>query len=148
MKPFFLPAVLAVDIYAYLDGIARFPSIPSIESYFAFKLMGSVIAKTIIYATGFANIQAWSLLFLSALFLNVWLLPVLYVMALPFGDSSPGLRKDRDMLIEVLYFLTDEQEREEKILAFKTSWMSFKKQFISLGDSIPTELATNEKAYI
>ena len=146
---FFLPLCLVLDLYAYLDAIVRFPSTPQFDSYFAFKLMASVLGKTVVYAMGFLPTHSWSLMFLSAMFLNVWLLPVLYVMALPFGDTSTTFRKDRDMLIELYCVITDASEREERIHSIQTSWLSLRKQVmlgLSLnGIDIPSN---NEKAYI
>jgi hypothetical protein len=82
VKPFFIGSVLFMNAYGYLDAIVRFPSVPQLESYFCVKLFLCVIGKTVAYAVGFIGIPNWPLLFLSALFLNVWLLPVLYVLAI------------------------------------------------------------------
>lgn len=125
VRPFFLPVVLACDIYGYLDGIVRFPSIPKLESFFCLKLFSSVIVKTVAYSIGFVNIHNWALIFLSALVLNVWLLPVLYVLAVPYGDGSP-FRKDRDMLLQLCVYLIDAKEREDAKHRFSASleWLS------------------------
>lgn len=120
-----------VGIYGYLDAILRFPSVPRLESFFAVKLLISVIAKTVLYAIGFIHIDHWTLPFLSALFLNVWLLPVLYVMLLPLGDSSP-FRMDRDMLISLFYIVAEPKDRDEAFHSLRLAWWGLKKRFGTL----------------
>jgi hypothetical protein len=163
-----LPVSLFIDGYAYMDAVVRFPSIPRLESYFALKLMASVIAKTVIYVVGFSETGHWGLVFLSALFMNVWLLPVMYLMVLPFGDSSP-FRKDRDLAIELLLFIIDPVDRQDKIHSARMAWLGIKKRMgllrtvsvsprkgslpvtlAGLPREVPirTELTMNEKAYI
>ena len=110
VRPYFLTTVLVVNIWAYFDAIIRYPSVPQLESVFCLKLLASVVVKTVAYSIGFLDIHKWALLFLSALFLNVWLLPVLYVLAVPYGDPSP-FRKDRDLLHTLLLLVIDRRER-------------------------------------
>ena len=157
---------MIVNIYAYFDAIIRFPSVPVLESYFAIKLMSSVIGKTLLYAIGLSgSYHHWAALLICMLFVNVWLLPVMYVMALPFGDSSP-FRKDRDMALEFFSFVTDSKDRADKIHAMRAGWVSLRKKLglaktvslsprkgssglpVSLGTPMRTELTIKEKAYI
>lgn len=162
-KSFFLPYCVLCNTYAYLDAIVRFPSVPGLESYFAIKLIASVIGKTVVYAIGLSSSGNWGAWLLATLFLNVWLLPVMYVMALPFGDSSP-FRKDRDMAVEVFLILADSKERNDKIHTLRVSFQNFRKLLgfsrtvslsprkgslpVSLGTPMRTELSLNDKAYI
>ena len=145
-----------MNIYGYLDAILRFPSVPQLESYFCLKLLVAVIAKTVAYSLGFIEIHRWALLFLSALFLNVWLLPVLYVLAVPYGDSSP-FRKDRDMLVQLVLFLVDPRERSDMLHLGAVSLRSLRRSLSSSSRTgavtVPlgparTELVVNEKTYL
>ena len=164
VKWFFLPVVLFINIYGFLDAVVRFPSVPQLESYFCGKLFLSVLGKTVVYAVGFIGIKHWALLFLSALFLNVWLLPVLYVLAIPFGDTSP-FHKDRDMLVRLFLCAADPKERELALHSLRMSWMSFKRAWgltqpvavsprranqTALHSTSPvrTEFVLHDKAYI
>jgi hypothetical protein len=103
----------------YLDAIIRFPMVPQLESIFCLKLVSSVVGKTIAYSMGFIDIHNWALLFLSVLFLNVWLLPVLYVLIVPYGDSSP-FRKDRDILIRLYRFIVNKRHRQDTLTSLRT----------------------------
>ena len=40
-----------------------------------------------VYAIGFRNLGKNAIFFLVSLFANVWCVPLLYVMALPIGDT-------------------------------------------------------------
>lgn len=91
------------------------------------KLLLAVIGKTVLYAIGFIHIELWTLQFLSILFLNVWLLPVLYVMVLPLGDSSP-FRVDRDMLTSLFYIVVEPKDRDEALHSLRITWLGLKKR--------------------
>jgi hypothetical protein len=112
------------------------------------KLFASVIAKTVAYSIGFVNIHNGALLFLSALVLNVWLLPVLYVLAVPYGDASP-FRKDRDMFVYLCVFLLDRKEREDVLHAFRVEWDSMTSVLASLrGTKKGHKYLLDEKAFL
>ena len=146
-RSFVLPVVTFINVYGYCDAVLRFPSIPRLDSFFAAKLLICLIAKTVVYATGFIHIQDWALSFLSGLFVNVWLLPVLYVMALALGDSSP-FRKDRDMLISVLALLADRQERIDILTSVRRHYAALRKHWHLERFALRSELIINDKAYI
>lgn len=117
-----------MNLWGYVDAVYRFPSVPELESFFCLKLVICVIAKTVVYSIGFIDIHKWALLFLSALFLNVWLLPILYVLIVPYGDSSP-FRSDRDILIQFFLYFFDSNERQrivrsisEHVAIMKSRW--------------------------
>ena len=116
--------VSLVNVLGYLDAIIRFPRVPVFDSFFALKLVLCVIAKTVAYSMGFIDVQKWTLTFLTALFMNVWLLPVLYVLVIPYGDSSP-FRKDRDILVSVFYVLIDRSERAKALESLFSLFPSF-----------------------
>lgn len=162
-KSFFLTCCMVINVYGYLDAIVRFPSVPGLESYFAIKLISAVIAKTVVYGIGLVGSSSWGGILLTSLFQNVWLLPVMYVMALPFGDSSP-FRKDRDMAVELYFFLTDSKDCSDKLHTARSYWETIRKKLglvkavsltprqgslpVSLGTPMRTQLSLNEKAYI
>ena len=107
-------------------------------------MLVAVIAKTVAYSVGFIDIHRWALLFLSALFLNVWLPPVLYVLAIPYGDSSP-FRMDRDMLLRILWTIFDSRERSEIKHKISVTVESFQRE---LGLRIPRRIEMHEKSYL
>jgi hypothetical protein len=82
-------AIVLVDLLGYLDALVRLPVVPSFDSVYGIRLLASVAVKTVAYSVGFVDIHKHTLLFLSALFMNVWLLPVLYLLVVPYGDRSP-----------------------------------------------------------
>lgn len=102
--------VLAVDTAGYLDAIVRFPAVPTAESFFCVKLLLSVVLKTVSYCLGFVDIHRNTHLFLASLFINVWLLPVLYVLVIPYGDSSP-FRDDKDVFRTCMDALKNKSQR-------------------------------------
>jgi hypothetical protein len=108
-----------VNLIVYFDAILRFPRVPSFDSFFALKLVFGVVAKTIAYSMGFIDVQRWTLTFLAVLFLNVWLIPVMYVLVIPYGDSSP-FRKDKDILVSLYHFIVDKRARTSAIHTFLT----------------------------
>lgn len=114
-----------MNILGYLDAIIRFPRVPSFDSFFAFKLVLCVIAKTIAYSMGFIDVQRWTLTFLTALCLNVWLLPVMYALIVPYGDSSP-FRKDKDIVLALFDLIIDQNQRTEALRSL-ASVLSFSK---------------------
>jgi hypothetical protein len=144
VRSFFLPIVLLSNFYGYGDAVLRFPSVPELDSFFCVKLLVAVIAKTVAYSVGFIDVHRWALLFLSALFLNVWLPPVLYVLAIPFGDTSP-FRKDRDMLLRIMWILLDSRERSEMVHIARTSFESFRRE---IGALLPRRIELHEKSYL
>jgi hypothetical protein len=146
-RSFVLPLVTFINVYGYCDAVLRFPSIPRLDSFFAAKLLICLIAKTVVYATGFIHIHEWALSFLSGLLVNVWLLPVLYVMALPLGDTSP-FRKDRDMLISILVLLADKRERSDILNSVKRHCTALRKHWDLERLALRSELIINDKAYI
>ena len=117
-----------MNIWGYLDAVFRFPFVPQFESFFGFKLILCVITKTVAYSVGFLEIHKWALLFLSALFLNVWLLPILYVLVVPYGDSSQ-FRTDRDILLQGLLCLFDSHHREALVYSLGQSLHSARQKF-------------------
>lgn len=112
-----------MNLIVYFDAILRFPRVPSFDSFFALKLVFGVIAKTIAYSMGFIDVQRWTLTFLAVLFLNVWLIPVMYVLVIPYGDSSP-FRKDKDILVSLYHFIVDKRSRTFTIHTC-LSWFGF-----------------------
>ena len=90
---------------------------------------------------GFIDVHRLTLTFLSALFLNVWLLPVLYVLVIPYGDSSP-FRKDKDIMVTLYNFIVDQRSRSIAMNTF-LSLIPFSFPYTSR-----TIIASKEKSWI
>jgi len=105
-KPWLIIPVLICDIWGMYDAVARYPVVHDIDSFFTLKEVVLLAAKTLAYAMGFRNIGRMAGWFLLCLFTNVWFLPLLYLMALPIGDSQMQHAKtdviDQDLVIRLI----------------------------------------------
>lgn len=131
-----------------MDAVIRYPTVPKLESFFCLKLMMCALGKTVAYSIGFVDIHGWVMLFLAALVINVWLPPILYVLAVPYGDSSP-FQRDQDMLVRVFWLMVDHQEREE-FLALAKLWLtkSWRWSAKLVNGPPPLGVVVDEKSYL
>lgn len=73
--------------WGMFDAIIRFPVVHDLDTFFSIKQVAFVGLRTMVYAIGFRNLGKNAIFFLICLFANVWCVPLLYVMALPIGDT-------------------------------------------------------------
>eukprot|EP00397_Hematodinium_sp_SG-2012_P020550 GEMP01021176.1.p1 GENE.GEMP01021176.1~~GEMP01021176.1.p1 ORF type:complete len:218 (+),score=21.96 GEMP01021176.1:83-736(+) len=96
------------NIWGMYDAIARYPVVHDVDSFFTLKEIVIVAGKTIGYSVGFRNIGRMAGWFLLCLFVNVWFLPLMYLMALPIGDVQLQHAKsdvtDEDVIVRILNF--------------------------------------------
>ncbi|CAD7937715.1 unnamed protein product [Amoebophrya sp. A25] len=107
--------VMFCNFWGMFDAILRFPTVHELDSFFSLKMIVLVALKTMTYAVGFKNMGKNAILFLGCLFGCVWSMPLLYVMALPIGDSRMAHARtdcrDVDVLLKI-YIFCSQQESE------------------------------------
>ncbi|CEM06374.1 unnamed protein product [Vitrella brassicaformis CCMP3155] len=102
---FYILLALVTNVWGFLDGIHRYPK-PIVRdpvNLFVGKVTLLSVAKALTFVFGFR--YRTSLWFLWWFFLNVWTLPLFFVMSLPFGDKrlshAPMDTVDKDMLVQL-----------------------------------------------
>merc|ERR1719330_1333913 len=92
--------VLAVSLLANfwggLDALLRYPAAHYVESFFCVKQFALIAAKTIAFFIGIGMVSPKQnvALFFGALVLDIWWLPILYVMALPLNRLEQVVEDD------------------------------------------------------
>eukprot|EP00931_Biecheleriopsis_adriatica_P044579 TRINITY_DN25512_c0_g1_i2.p1 TRINITY_DN25512_c0_g1~~TRINITY_DN25512_c0_g1_i2.p1 ORF type:complete len:181 (-),score=25.73 TRINITY_DN25512_c0_g1_i2:60-602(-) len=101
------------NLWGGLDALLRFPAAHDFESCFTAKQMLLLALKTMSYSCGFISFRQHIGKFIAHLLLNVWGLPVLYLMALPLdpcqqvGDEE----FDTDLAVRVWKLAVNCKER-------------------------------------
>lgn len=136
-KPWLMVPVLICNIWGMYDAIARFPIVHDVDSFFTLKEIVLVAGKTLGYSLGFRNIGRLAGWFLLCLFVNVWFVPLMYLMALPIGDLQVQNARsdviDDDLFIRLYGF----RKREQRAMYMRKLVRSFEGTLIFLGRSIP-----------
>eukprot|EP00930_Biecheleria_cincta_P032995 TRINITY_DN22855_c0_g1_i1.p1 TRINITY_DN22855_c0_g1~~TRINITY_DN22855_c0_g1_i1.p1 ORF type:complete len:227 (-),score=27.73 TRINITY_DN22855_c0_g1_i1:227-907(-) len=79
---------LLVNLWGGMDAVLRFPASHDLESWFSAKQFVLLIVKTVGYAFGLVSFRQNVSRFIAILLLNIWGLPVLYLMALPLDPMG------------------------------------------------------------
>lgn len=112
----FLVLVLC-NAWGMLDAVLRFPAVHDIDTFFSMKQLVLLVVKTLCYSLGFREISKSVGWFLMSVFGNVWAVPLLYLMALPIGDSSAQCadlgERDVDILLKMYRFCTNPSKRRQ-----------------------------------
>lgn len=104
---------LLVNLWGGMDALLRFPASHDLESWFSVKQILLLSIKTMGYAWGFLSFRQNLGKFIGLLLLNIWGLPVLYLMALPL-DPLEQVADDEynvDLAYRVLQLVTNYKER-------------------------------------
>jgi len=109
--------IFVVNCWGTLDAVLRFPVIHNFSSMFVCKQLALVMLKVLCYVCGFHDAVDRLALFVIALLGLVFTLPLLYITALPIGDSAQLHMKhdavDKDLFVRFLQVFHDPQSRAE-----------------------------------
>merc|ERR1719296_144754 len=116
---------LLANIWGGLDAVLRYPAAHDFESFFTWKQILLVATKTVAYSFGMVSFKQDLCIFLLVLFLNIWGLPVCYLMALPMDPReqviAPGAY-DADLLLRIWQLASCSIERRRCMLTCR-GWM-------------------------
>lgn len=107
-----------VNVWGGFDALLRFPASHSLESFFSAKQFVLIAVKTVGYAFGFVTMRHHSWIFILTLLLNIWGLPILYIMALPLDPMEQVVKHDEydvDLLLRVWQLAVCSHERRRCI---------------------------------
>jgi len=124
VKPRTVTISLVVNLWGGMDALLRFPAAHDLESWFSVKQILLLSAKTMGYAWGFVSFRADLGKFIALLLLNIWGMPVLYLMALPL-DPLEQVADDEynvDVAVRVLQLVTNSLERRRCIDTCRVWW--------------------------
>lgn len=114
-QPWVSAVSLAANLWGGLDALLRFPASHDLESLFAVKQFLLLLTKTFSYAFGINDFRQHIGMFLLVLLINIWGLPVLYLMALPLDPAeqvAADERDDVDLVVRVWQLTTCRTERQ------------------------------------
>jgi len=109
-----LVVVLGVNLWGWLDALLRFPVAHDLDSLFAAKQFVLLTVKTLSYAFGIVGFRQHIGEFLMLALLNIWCLPILYLMALPFHPAQKAATdgRDVDLIVRLWQLGTCKRERQ------------------------------------
>jgi len=116
-----------VNFWGGLDALLRFPAAHDLESWFSAKQFMLLLVKTACYAFGFIGFKQHIGKFIALILLNVWGLPVLYLMALPL-DPCEQVAEDEydvDLALRVWQLAMCSKERRKSFDTCR-SWVNRK----------------------
>lgn len=130
---------LLVNLWGGMDAVLRFPASHYLESWFSVKQFALLIVKTAVFALGLFSIRentsksmSFSIsenmsTFTAILLLNIWGLPVLYLMALPMDPREQVVddESDVDLALRVWQLAMCSRERR-RCMDTCRSWMNRK----------------------
>jgi len=128
---------LIVNLWGGLDALLRFPAAHEFESFFATKQFLLLVAKTFSYAFGIVGFREHVGMFLLFLLINIWGLPVLYLMALPLDPAEQVVadeRDDVDLVVRVWQLTTCHTERQ-RCLRSCNNWLH--RRFYAISQRSP-----------
>lgn len=115
LKPWMLIVILVCNLWGMLDAFLRFPVVHDFDSLFGLKQSAMVVGKLIGYAVGFRNIGRRPGWFILSVICCVFLLPILWFIALPIGDVDSYHQKhdvvDVDLMVRLWQALFRRAER-------------------------------------
>jgi len=107
--------IFVVNCWGTLDAVLRFPVMHSFSSMFVWKQLALVMLKVMCYVCGFHDAVDRLALFVIALLGLVFTLPLLYITALPMGDSPQMHMKhdavDKDLFVRCLQVFHDPESQ-------------------------------------
>mmetsp|Transcript_51001 Transcript_51001/g.95463 ORF Transcript_51001/g.95463 Transcript_51001/m.95463 type:complete len:227 (-) Transcript_51001:184-864(-) len=115
---------LFVNCWGGLDALLRFPAAHDLESWFSAKQFCLLLVKTVTYAFGFIGFRMHIGKFIALILLNVWGLPVLYLMALPLDPCEQVAQEeyDVDLVFRVWQLAVCSKERRKCLDTCRWWW--------------------------
>lgn len=114
---------LSINLWGSFDALLRFPAAHDLESFFAVKQIVLHLMKGFAYAFGIIGLGTHISEFVLILVLNIWALPVLYLMALPLNPAEQVADKesdDVDLVVRVWELSTCHTERQRCLKTCRT----------------------------
>lgn len=124
-RPWVFAVSLVVSIWGGVDALLRFPAAHDAESIFSIKQGLLLFAKTLSYAFGINGFRMHVGLFMLILLIDIWGLPVLFLMALPLDPAEQVASDDRDdidIAVKAWRLTTCQKERQRCLRTCKT-WL-------------------------
>ncbi|KAF4684050.1 hypothetical protein FOZ60_008320 [Perkinsus olseni] len=91
----FLFVAFLCNFWGLFDVLRTFPRIRDLDSWQSAKLTVLLMLKTFAYCLCLAYNSSRAVLFMITTFTNVWLLPIMFLVALPYGfEVTEGPRLD------------------------------------------------------
>lgn len=124
MQRWVIGMVMLCDLWGSVDAILRYPSVYDFNSFFSLKQVVLLIAKTCSYAFGITNFNLPIAICLILVLLFTWLLPMMYLVALPFDEEDQLVKSDaRDVdLLVHLWRLAVSSSKRRQCLAICAKW--------------------------
>lgn len=118
---------LLVNLWGGMDAVLRFPASKDLESWFSAKQFALLILKTVGFGYGFVSLRQNMGIFIAILLLNIWGLPVFYLMALPLDprEQVADDEYDVDLALRVWQLAMCSKERRRCIHTCQC-WMNRK----------------------
>lgn len=116
---------VGIDLWGGLDALLRFPASHTLESFFTCKQVFLLVGKTCVHAFGMTSLRRHVAKLLVIMCLNVWCLPLLYLMALPLDPKEQLLKDDAydvDLAARVWQLAVCRSERRQCIATCRTWW--------------------------
>lgn len=124
-NPWVAKVSILVNVWGGLDAILRFQAAHELESFFAAKQFTLQVTKTVAFIGGIRGFRQNVCKFTMLLLLDVWGMPVLYLMALPVhAATSRDDASDVDLILRVWQLATSWKERHKFWTRCQTWWLS------------------------
>mmetsp|Transcript_63293 Transcript_63293/g.184998 ORF Transcript_63293/g.184998 Transcript_63293/m.184998 type:complete len:229 (+) Transcript_63293:122-808(+) len=114
-----------VNIWGPLDALLRYPAAHHFASFFSVKQFLLLFAKTFAIAAGVVSYKNNLAKFFMELLLNIWGLPVIYLMALPLDPAEQVIKDDTydvDIAVRLWQLVAYSQERHHCLTTCKRWW--------------------------
>lgn len=116
---------LVVGTWGHLDAVLRFPAAHNVDSFFSVKQFIMIVFKTLSYAFGMSGFRQHVCKLVFVLLVDVWCLPVLYLMALPLDPAEQVAADegdDVDLAVRVWQLATNQRQRRRCLDTCKSWW--------------------------
>jgi len=121
-----LPVSIIVNLWGPFDAIKRFPIVHGFETFFPWKQLMLLVVKCIAYLVSFSSNAPSQMVLLAVMVLNLMVLPLMYVFALPMdfdlrGEQAIAAREvvDVDVALQVFQFCRDPRSRRQTAMAWQ-----------------------------
>lgn len=121
LRPWMGPLVLLMNCWGPVDAALRYPAVHDIDSLFAVKQLTLLCGKLASLPFGFVNLLDNLYLLASVSCVNFCVLPVLYVIALPFDQKPEDQRRiakgvvDDDIAIRFACWAADAMQHHKRL---------------------------------
>mmetsp|Transcript_35683 Transcript_35683/g.65450 ORF Transcript_35683/g.65450 Transcript_35683/m.65450 type:complete len:226 (-) Transcript_35683:92-769(-) len=123
VRSWMLIVVMITNAWGMLDAFLRYPLVHDIDSIFGLKQVLMITARVCLYALGFRSIAKNAGWFVLLLLTCVFTLPILWLTALPIGDSSCYHMKhgvvDKDIAVRIWSMVSTPAERKELLVRIR-----------------------------